>query len=329
MSGKRSNGDGSVYRTGDGRWRAIVTLPDGKRKYLSARTREEVASTLRKASAEVAAGTFAVDSKTTVEAFLAEWLEWRKDHVRATTWRGQEVLIRVHIGSDPIAKIKLGKLSTGDVDRFLGRLSRKTFSVRRGSAAVHGDTEMKTLSPRSVQMVHNVLKASIEQSRKWGHVAVNVANDATSPTVPEPKRNPFTPDEAKRIIEHAKTHRLGAVFTVAIALGLRRGEALGLRWQDVDLDGPNPQLVVDHTLTKDLNKQVVLAPPKTRRSARVVALPVTCVLALKERRTLQRRERLMSGPNWLEPISGLVFETVDGRPIDKDNLGRLLCDCAG
>lgn len=330
LSGRRTNGDGSIYRTQDGRWRASITRTDGKRKFLSGKTKEEVAAALRKAQAEHASGTLPVDSKTQLGKFLIQWLDWRRDHVRPSTWRAQEVLVRVHILPDPIAKRALGKLTTGDVDAFLGRLSRKQFSAHRGSAN-REDVTMKTFSPRSVQMVHNLLKASITQARKWKYVAVNVSTDATCPTVPEPARNPFDAVEARRIIQSAKEHRLGGLFTVAIALGLRPGEALALRWEDLTLDGPSPQLVVNHTLTKDLAKKVMIAPPKTRRSARVVALPPTCVAALKERRKGQREERLLSGPNWSELIPGLVFETVDGRPIDKDNLGRvwhLLCDKA-
>jgi integrase len=286
------------------------------------RTKEEAAAKLRKAQANLSAGTLSLDSKTTLATFLTKWLDWRRDHVRPSTWRAQEVLVRVHILPDPIAKRALGKLTTGDIDAFIGRLSRKQFSAHRGSASKI-DPTMKTFSPRSVQMVHNLLKASITQARKWGYVAVNVSTDATCPTVPEPVRNPFDAEEARRIVHSAKEHRLGALFTVAIALGLRPGEALALRWEDLTLDGLSPQLVVNHTLTKDLAKKVMIAPPKTRRSARVVALPPTCVVALKERRKGQREERLLSGPNWFEPIPGLVFETVDGRPIDKDNLGRI------
>lgn len=319
--GRRTNGDGSIYRDGD-RWRAAVTLPNGQRKRFRARTKEEAAALLRTAQAQQSAGTLAIDSRTTLGAYLDQWLEWRRDLVRPTTWRAHEVLVRVHISPDPIARRPIGKLTTGDVDAFLTRLGRKKYRTQRGSASSNGDVE-RTLSPRSVQMVLNLLRASTEQARKWGYVSVNAANDATSPRVPEPVRNPFTAEEAKRILAVAKSHRLGAFFTVAIALGLRPGEGLALAWDDIELDAEHPRLVVRHTLTRDLGGRLTLAPPKTRRSARTIALPPSCVLALRERRRAQLRERLLSGPEWNEPIPGLVFESALGSPIDKDNIGAV------
>jgi integrase len=111
------------------------------------------------------------------------------------------------------------------------------------------------------------------------------------------ERKPLTVDEAKRLLKCARDHRLYAMFVVTLLLGLRRGEVLGLRWEDVDLDAR--VLHVRQTLQR-VGGQLRYLPP-------TVPLLSICVAALRDRLPAQSQERLACGPEW--PNSGLVFTT--------------------
>ncbi|MET7762412.1 site-specific integrase [Streptomyces sp. NPDC005393] len=119
------------------------------------------------------------------------------------------------------------------------------------------------------------------------------------------------------------------MYELAVRVGLRRGEVLGLRWKDVDLsDG---SVTIRQTLQR-VGGELLISAPKTQRSARRVALPDECVTALRARRAQQQGDRLAAGDRWKEGGSDLVFTTKNGTPIEPRNLNRsftLLCDKAG
>lgn len=134
----------------------------------------------------------------------------------------------------------------------------------------------------------------------------------------------MTDAEARAFLAATRAHRLHALFIVALALGLRQGELLGLRWADVDLD--SRRLRVARTLQRVRGEGMIFGPPKSKRSRRVLALPAVVVDALKRHRDRQEGERARAGDGWVE--SGLVFTASSGRPLQPRNLattyGRLL-----
>ena len=115
----------------------------------------------------------------------------------------------------------------------------------------------------------------------------------------------------------AAAHRLSALYVLALYLGLRRGELLGLRWQDVDLD--EAKLEVVHNLQR-VSGALRLVPPKTEDSARTVPLPRVCVEALRAHRQRQAADRAQAWPDWED--HGLVFPSRRGTPMEPDNLRR-------
>jgi integrase len=127
----------------------------------------------------------------------------------------------------------------------------------------------------------------------------------------------MTSDEATKLLVTVKGSRLEALYAVALALGLRRGEALAVRWDDLDL--VHGTLSVKRTLVR-VNGKLIFNEPKTERSARTIPLPSSCVMLLKSHRARQVQERLAVGPRWQE--NGLVFATTIGTPIEPRNLNR-------
>src|SRR5215467_13875689 len=119
------------------------------------------------------------------------------------------------------------------------------------------------------------------------------------------------------VLRAADKHRLYALHVLAVFLGLRRGELLGLRWQDVDLVGAKLEVV--QTLQR-VSKSLRLVPPKTDDSARTIPLPAVCVKALREHRKRQFAERVEAWPDWQD--HGLVFPSRRGTPMEPDNLRR-------
>lgn len=173
------------------------------------------------------------------------------------------------------------------------------------------------LSPRRVQYIHAVLRRALVTAERWGLVSRNVAKLVDPPRVPKHEITPLTPEQARKLIEASADHRHLALYVTALGTGLRQGELLGIRWEDVDLE--TGRLRVRHTLA-NVKGELTLLEPKTDRSRRTVLLADTVVTALRAHRTRQRMERLVSGSRWVD--SGHVFTTMHGTPYHAATITR-------
>ena len=162
----------------------------------------------------------------------------------------------------------------------------------------------------------DVLRTALNQALRWELVSRNVAALADPPRHRTREITPLTPRQAGTLLEAVAGHRLEALITVALGLGLRQGEALGLRWEeDVDLEAGT--LSVQQTLVR-AGREPRFEEPKTDRSCRTITMPGVVAAALRRHRTRQLEEQLAAGPEW-HP-SGLVFTTPIGTPIDRGRL---------
>ncbi|WP_241779513.1 site-specific integrase [Streptomyces natalensis] len=140
---------------------------------------------------------------------------------------------------------------------------------------------------------------------------------------------PLTAEEGRRLLAAARDNRLWAGYELAVRIGLRRGELLGLRWSDVDL---HEGVVTVRQALQRVGGELLIVAPKTQRSARRVALPAECVTALRAQRAQQIADGKAAGDNWKGTGHGLVFTTKNGTPIEPRNLNRsfeVLCTRAG
>lgn len=302
MEKRRGNQEGSIYHDSDGRWRGVVDLGyrNGKRarKKFSGGTRREVAEKLAKALRDKQVGLPLAAEKETLASYLAHWLEQAaKPKVRYRTFVSYAQLIRVHIVPG-LGRIPLGKLTAQHIDGFL---------KDRGA---HG------LSPRTVQYLHAVIRRALNQALRWDLIPRNVATLVQSPRVHPTEIKPFSVTEAHALLVAVKGDRWEAVYTVAIACGLRQGEILGLRWIDVDLE--NTEMQVRYQLQRNEARELTLVPLKTEKSRRTVRLPSVCIEALRRHHACQEQERLLAGSKWED--SGLVFTTRSGTAVDQRNL---------
>ncbi|WP_211229363.1 tyrosine-type recombinase/integrase [Nakamurella lactea] len=173
------------------------------------------------------------------------------------------------------------------------------------------------VSAATVIKVHGVLRNALGDAERMDLVPRNVAKAVRPASLPRTERRALTPDEAGRLLRSLNGDRLEAVFVVAIGTGLRRGEILGLRWSDVDLD--TRSLFVRQAVQRS-GGELRFVAPKTHRSTRPVPLPRFVVTALQNHRARQAAERLVAGPLWHD--ADLVFTTQIGTPLEPRNINR-------
>jgi len=156
--------------------------------------------------------------------------------------------------------------------------------------------------------------------QRWGLVGRNVAMLSDPPRVPEREFHALTPEHARAILDAVRGHRLEALFTTGLAFGLRQSEALGLRWDDIDLAGG---LLAIRRVLQRYGGAFHFDEPKTTRSRRTIEMPQQMCRALREHRARQIEERLRVGQAWNGQVWGdLVFCNEAGDPLHRTTVGK-------
>jgi integrase len=302
MAKRRGNGEGSITRRKDGLYMArywVETPKGSKRKTIYGKKRDEVADKLARALAERADGIVYDDENLTVGEYLNSWLKGSvRGSVRQSTFDRYEIAVRVHI-KPALGRVKLKKLSPAHVAGFYqDRLAA-------GSA------------PASVNKLHVTLRKALDQAVKWHMVPRNVAEAVKALRPAPPEMRTLSAEETRKLIEVARGDKLGALYMLAVHTGMRQGELLALKWQDVDLE--NAKLSVRRTLTMS-GSRILLGELKTKKSRRTICLTDAAVQALHEHlaRQLEGMERL--GDAYRD--EGLIFASQVGTPINPTNLRR-------
>ncbi|MFD9486685.1 tyrosine-type recombinase/integrase [Streptomyces sp. NPDC059991] len=333
----RANGDGTVYQRKDGRWEAagyVLAVGDTrKRVRVYGTTRKEALAQLTEKTAASNRGVPMVSVQGSLAAFLTYWLEnvavqqlRETTHTRYTACTNQYLI-------PGLGKKKLAKLAAKDVRTWLNKLRtlcqccargidarRKpdAQATRRPRCCAIGKCCRKSLSPLTLAYIHSVLKSALEHAVREEEIPRNVARNVRTGT-PRPRRfEPLTVDEARIFLSAAQGHRLQALFELALRTGLRKGELLGLRWEDLDLDAGT--VSIRRTLQRTRTGGLTTLPTKTLSSERRIALPTPCLRSLRAHRDQQAQEREKAGGSWKE--SGQVFTRPDGHPIEPATLTR-------
>jgi integrase len=280
--------------------------PDNKRirKWHSGFATEDAAEKARvRLLAQLDAGTFVDPSRVTVAAYLRSWLE-HVGHRRAGAtheryeWICQRYVIP-HLGTH-----RLQQLQPLHVQQLYDLLED------------HGGKDGRPLAPGTVALVHRVLRRALRQAVRWQLVNRNVCEQVDPPTAPRAAGAGLEPGHTRALLAAARTVGgwLATFVTVGVGTGCRRGELLGLRWADVDLEQGTA------TIRRSLGVvrgKLVYSPPKTQAGERTLELPAFALATLKAHRAHQAQLRLQLGGAY-DTASDLVICREDGSPLRPD-----------
>jgi integrase len=303
MASRRGHGEGAIYqRESDGKWCASVDLGflNGKRrrKIIYGKTRKEVADKLKALHRDQAAGLDIAPSQQTVKAFLETWLEQTvKRFNRPRTYDKYAADIKYHI-IPAIGNRQLAKLTPEHVQTMLNALADAG------------------LSYNSVRNVRAALRRALNQAMRHGYIQRNVATLVDVPGDVSFTAEPLNEEQARWLLEVVRSHRLEALYRIALGLGLRKGEILGLLWEDIDFDAAT--LRVTGSLQRQ-NGHLERSATKTDASVRTVALPPILLKILRKHRARQQKERTTC-ERWHE--TGYVFTSTIGTPLEPSNMIR-------
>ena len=290
MTRRRGKGEGTIRERLDGRWEVRIDIGrglDGKRRRKSAfaATQAEAIKLLRKLGGRAVDGQLLSTSTPTAAQFFQEWLATNEDSWRPSTRRSYRSAIHLYL-TPAFGPLRLEQLTPRHVQRWLTEHKDE-----------HG-------ARRRITLAHAALRSALSDAQRLQLVSINAA---TLVKVPKPQAReikPMTVEQATAFLKVADRHRLGALFSVALACGLRLGEATGLRWDDVDLESGEVRI---RQQLQCVDKKLSLWPLKTAKSRRTLALPKTCLEALKKHRKQQLQQRLKAGANWVD--TRLIFTT--------------------
>jgi len=323
---RRGHGESTIYLGKDGSWHGRVTVgirDDGSsdRRHIQNKKKQIVVTRVRELERQRDTGTLRnVGPNWTVESWLTHWLEHiAAPFVKVNTLAGYRVAVNVHL-IPGLGKHKLSALRPEHVERFyVGMLSKPT---RLGPRT----------SPSTVHHAHRTLRAALNEAVRRGHLTKNPVLLARTPTREDHEVQPYSLDEVQLIFQAATKQRNTARWVIALSLGLRQGEALGLQWDDINL--VNGTMAIrrgrlrpkyEHGCGGVCGRAAGWCPKriatrsetnstKSRSGRRIVGLPDALSALLMTHRENQQAEREQAGSLWHD--GGWVFTDRLGRPIN-------------
>ncbi|TQK45170.1 site-specific recombinase XerD [Streptomyces sp. SLBN-118] len=292
---RNPNGAGTITKRKDGRYQAAVYVlqPDGTRarKFAYGKTWAECDTKRRALLDKVDQGVPVPTRSAKLSEYLTYWLDnMVKPRRKLSTYDKYEAHVRLYL-TPMLGTKRLESLGVADVRRFLNQLEKKTTAA-------------------TAKESHRVLRTAISAACGEELITRNVAKLVEPPRAKTRELSPWTLDETLDFLAAARKDPLYAAFVLAIAMGLRRGEIVGLRWEDLDLDN---RVLYVRQQTQRRRGVLYDDDPKGRRR-RAVPLPAMCIAPLRWHRMRQAATA--------SEIKGHVFVTRNGRPIEPRNLYR-------
>ncbi len=315
-TGRRGKGEGSIYRRQNGQWVGSVDLglKNGRRrrKAVSGKTQREVRDKLRALQRNIDAGSLPAPANLTVGRYLEDWLT---RFLPGTVSPRTDVIYRNAVDryvTPTVGSVKLQHLSPAHVSEMLSTL------------------EAQGYAPETRRIARAVLRLALRRAEQEGILSRNVAAIADGVKIPRHEGRTLTPEQAQAFLREVKGDRLEAAYVEALALGLRRGELLGISWDDLKLDGPMPLVRIRRQLLRHSGRGVLLADLKTAGGRRTLHLSQPLVDLLRAHQVRQNAEK-RTARVWRNS-SNLVFTSTIGTPLDPEAFGRTvprICKRAG
>ncbi|THA29006.1 site-specific integrase [Streptomyces sp. A1277] len=322
VKGRQPNGASSIYLGKDGRWHGRITVGvknDGSpdRRHVSRKTRAEVTKTVRELERQRDKGAVRKAGQSwTLATWLTHWVEnIAAPNVSENTIDGYRVAVNHHLVPG-LGAHRLEKLEPEHLERFYKKMQET------GSAA------------GTAHQVHRTLRAALNEAVRRGHAIRNPATIAKAPRLEEDEVEPYSVEEVQRLLAEAGKHRNAARWVIALALGLRQGEALGMQWTDVDFElgvirvrrgrlrpryehgcgnrcGRKPGFCPQKINVRRETKSV-----KSRAGQRPIGVPDELMTLLRRHKEEQGRERTLARDLWTE--KGYVFTSPVGEPLNPN-----------
>ena len=309
MAKKRANGEGSIRKRKDGRWEGRYTAvhdPEtGKAIYKNVlgRSQAEVKEKLRQAIGETRALDIAKAGKYTVGEWMEVWFQdYAKIKVRPSSHQTYQGYIQNHIRPN-IGDISLEKLTSLDLQKFYKKLLAQGRVDR-----VEAKGQPKGLSAKTVRNIHQILSSALKLAQEQRLILTNPAEGCALPRVEHQEMKTLTTVQLASFFREARESGVFELYYLELATGLRRGELLGLKWEDIDLE--RGDLRVRRQVSR-INGEVVEAPLKTKNAYRTLPLAEDAISVLKEQR------RKVGNSPW-------VFPSPNGGPISPDSVLHML-----
>jgi integrase len=313
---QRRRRDGKPY----GSFTAVVDVgrdsATGKRKQLTRnrdpetgqpfKSRREAQKWVRSVLTDVDKGIYRQPTKETLAAYLRRWVEALRPpagNLRQSTWLKYRTLSESYI-IPRLGSVLVQQLAPDQLDLIYSEL------LTSGRVGGNGRKGGGPLSPSTVNAVHVVLHRALKDGVRKGLVLRNVADFADPPRPVKPEIECWTREEARAFLEALRENRLYAAYHLALASGMRRGELLGLRWADVDLD--KGMISVRQQLVASVSYEARIEDVKTASSRRTIALDPETVAVLRAWKRRQLEDRMAWGEAWQD--SGLVSTRENGSP---------------
>ena len=309
MAKKRANGEGSIRKRKDGRWEGRYTAghdsETGKAIYKNVlgRSQAEVKEKLKQAIGEIQALDITKAGKYTVGEWMEVWFQdYAKIKVRPSSHQTYQGYIHNHIRPN-IGDIPLEKLTSLDLQKFYKKLLTEGRVDR-----VEAKGQPKGLSAKTVRNIHQILSSALKLAQEQRLILANPAEGCALPRVEHQEMKTLTTVQLTSFFREARESGVFELYYLELATGLRRGELLGLKWEDVDLQ--RGDLRVCRQISR-INGEVVEAPLKTKNAYRTLPLAEDTVSVLKE-----QRKKVGNSP-W-------VFPSLNGGPISPDSVLHML-----
>ena len=308
MAKRRANGEGNIRKRKDGRWEGRYTAGHdpvtGKQvfKNVLGKTQVEVKEKLQKALAQAGKIDFAKTGKYTVEAWMNEWFEnVAKIRVRPSSHQTYRGYIDHHIAPN-IGNIPLEKLTTMDLQKLYRKLLNKGRVDR-----VEAKDQPKGLSAKTVRNINQVISSAMDFAVAQKIIPENPCKAVALPKVEHKEMQTIPAEQLQAFLQEAKATGVYEMYYIELATGLRRGELLGLKWQDIDWK--NGIIKVRRQVAR-VDGQIVEAPLKTKNSYRTVTISQQAIEVLKQQKEKTNDEYVFPSPN--------------GGPISPDSVNNML-----
>ncbi|GLV56346.1 site-specific integrase [Dictyobacter sp. S3.2.2.5] len=303
---RRDQGEGSITKRSDGRWAVSIRIR-GKRIFKYAKDEKEAKAILKTLKKEIEQGVKPDAPKFTVASYLEYWLQIHRAGIRDSTYITYTTCIKQIILA--LGSHRLSSLS-GD-------------QIQLGYIKIQKDLE---LSFGTMKLTHTIFRAALNDAVKWGYIAMNPARHVEVSKIPRTHHHALTIEQAKQLLRYTDgdtyvSNQMTCLLTLAIATGMRRGEMLGLKWGDIDMDSKT--VFITRTvsyLTVDGQTKYIETPPKTDYSKRRIQIPDFVMAEIQKQKVRQAEQRLKAGPGW--EARDLVFSNAFGSYFNPRSVSR-------